>query len=179
MAKLRTPDLIEYPLGDYPFVTPRAPGQYDARKVSDETGLDCSVEPSLTQQQFKYDGDVNFIMDKFLRTNDLSLFQQSAPQYGDFTGVNDLHTALNIVAAAEEAFSALPARIRSRFDNDPLQFAQFLDDDKNFDEALQLGLLRPDAKSMKDAPLPPAEEGPAGAGPLGQQTGGAGGGKGA
>lgn len=156
MSKLRLPTPNLEVVQDA-YLMPRAPGQYDARAVSDETALFCK-DPSLAQQQFKDDGDVNSIMQKFLRTNDMSLFQQGNPQYGDFTGVNDLQTALNIVIAAEEAFTALPARIRNRFDNDPVQFANFLNDKKNFDEAKELGLLREDAKSMMDAPLPPVED---------------------
>lgn len=143
------------------FIPPRAPGQYDPRKVSDETALLCE-DPTLTQQQFLRDGDVNFIMEKFLRTNDMSLFTQASVNYGDFTGTNDLHTSLNIVIAAQEAFDLLPARVRNRFDNDMLKFSDFMDDRKNFDEAMELGLLRPDAKSMKDAPRPLDELSPAG-----------------
>lgn len=127
------------------------PGFSGNAAYSDLFGLSCP-EPTLAQQQFKDDNDPNVVMQKFARSRDMELFQRSNPQYGDFTGANDLQSALNIVIAADSAFEALPARIRSRFNNDAVEFAEFLNDKSNFDEAKALGLLREDAKSMLDAP---------------------------
>lgn len=140
-------------MSKYFIPVPRAYGNYDTAAVSDDNGLFCP-EPTLTQQQFKDDNDPNVVMQKFARTEDMTLFQQRSPRYGDFTGPNSYHDALNVVRAADSAFYALPARIRNRFQNDPAQFADFLSDDDNFDEAKELGLLRPGATKMSDAPLP-------------------------
>lgn len=46
------------------------------------------------------------------------------PKFGDFLGVSDYQTALNQVIEAEEAFDALPAKVRARFDNQPVDFLE-------------------------------------------------------
>jgi phage internal scaffolding protein len=61
--------------------------------------------------------------------------------YGDFSGVHDYHTALNALIASESEFAALPAQIRNRFQNDPSNLIEFLDDPRNKAEAESLGLL--------------------------------------
>jgi phage internal scaffolding protein len=120
-----------------PFL--RTPYNYDTNAASDESGLACE-EPSLAQQHFKDECDINNILRQF---NITGLLPESplSPRYGDFTGITDYHSALNAVMAAEDGFMALPADIRSRFMNDPEQLIEFLNDPANKDEAIQLGLV--------------------------------------
>lgn len=116
--------------------------------------LSCP-EPTLAQQQFARDSDPNYIMETFARTGDLSLLHVNSPQYGDFTNATDYHTSLNRVHAAQAAFNALDAHIRKRFDNDPYQLMAFIEDSKNLDEAIKLGLVKPH-KSTPDGVTPSA-----------------------
>jgi phage internal scaffolding protein len=44
--------------------------------------------------------------------------------------------------AAQDSFLALPAKIRSRFGNDPALFVEFASDEANKDEMKALGLFR-------------------------------------
>lgn len=120
-----------------PFL--RTPYNYDTIAASDESGLACE-EPSLAQQQFKDESDINNILRQF---NITGLLPESplSPRYGDFTGIVDYHSALNAVIAAEDGFMTLPADIRARFHNDPENLINFLSDDKNKDEAIKLGLV--------------------------------------
>lgn len=67
----------------------------------------------------------------------------SKPQFGDFLCVLDYQDALNQVMAAEEAFDALPAKLRARFDNEPAKLLSFCEDSVNRDEMIQLGLIEP------------------------------------
>lgn len=97
-----------------PFI--RSPFNYDTNAASDESGLMCS-DPSLAQQQFREDSDINTIVRRFNLTGELPS-GVSVPQYGDFSQVSDYHSALNMVIAADHAFMAMPADIRARFDND-------------------------------------------------------------
>jgi phage internal scaffolding protein len=120
-----------------PFL--RTPYNYDLNAASNESGLACE-EPSLTQQHFKDEADINNILRQFNITGLLPEAPLS-PRYGDFTGIGDYHTALNAVIAAEDQFMALPAQLRARFENDPAQLIEFLNDDKNRSEAEKLGLL--------------------------------------
>ena len=120
-----------------PFL--RTPYNYDRDAASNESGLACE-EPSLTQQHFKDETDINNILRQFNITGLLPEAPLS-PRYGDFTGIVDYHTALNAVIAAEDDFMALPAHLRARFQNDPENLINFLNDESNKDEAIQLGLI--------------------------------------
>ena len=119
-----------------PFL--RTPYNYDTNAASDESELVC-LEPTLAQQHFKDECDINYILKNFgveaLAVNPLT------PRYGDFTDVVDYHTALNSVIAAEDEFMALPANIRTRFDNDPAKLIDFMENPANYDEAERLGLV--------------------------------------
>jgi phage internal scaffolding protein len=120
-----------------PFL--RTPYNYDGDKVSDETGLSCP-EPTLAQQNFKEECDINNIVRNFGLTGELP-GKPISPQYGDFTGVLDYHSAVNAVLAAQDQFMELPAQMRSRFDNDPAKLIDFLQNEENREEAIKLGLI--------------------------------------
>lgn len=112
---------------------------YDAEAVSLESGLHFGDEPSLTQQQFAADCDINNILDKWSRTGELPMSAR-LPDYGDFTGPSDYAEALALVREADEQFSGLDAKVRARFSHDPAQFLEFMTDPANYDEAVALGL---------------------------------------
>lgn len=114
---------------------------YDMNQVSDETGLRCD-DPSLTQQQFKEEADINTIVDRFLRSGVLPT-PVNMPQYVDYEGVFDFQSAMNVVRAADENFMRLDAKVRARFNNSPQEFLEFFADPANTDEAVRLGLAIP------------------------------------
>jgi len=116
------------------------PITYDRDKNSDRAKLLFS-KPSRTQQQFRAECDINNILERFNITGQLPAGSVQ-PQYGDFSGVTDYQSALNAVMAAQDSFLALPAKIRSRFQNDPALFVEFASDEANKDEMKALGLLR-------------------------------------
>jgi phage internal scaffolding protein len=120
-----------------PFV--RNPYNYDMEQVSSETGLKCE-DPSLTQQHMKDECDINILVERFGVTGQFPT-APIEPTYGDFSGVSDYHSALNVIRASEEAFMALPAKIRAKFDHDPNALLQFLQSDENRNEAIELGLI--------------------------------------
>lgn len=119
----------------------RTPYNYDTNQVSDETGLRCD-DPSLTQQQFKEEADINTIVDRFLKTGVLPT-PDRMPQYVDFEGVFDYQSAMNMVRAADEAFMRMDAKVRARFNNSPQDFLEFFSNPDNADEAIRLGLAVP------------------------------------
>lgn len=108
-------------------------------EVSESTGTLNDGE-SLTVQSGKDDADINVLVRRFGLGAEMPA-PRSVAQYGDFSGVVDYQTALGQLIAAEEAFMALPAGMRSRFDNDPAKLFAFVHDDANFDEAVKLGLV--------------------------------------
>ena len=91
-----------------------------------------------THQSFKDECDVNQVMKRYEKTGILRQ-SQNRPQYGDFSNVGDYQEALNTVIQADKMFGELSATVRRRFDNDPQQFLDFVEDPNNQDEAIQLG----------------------------------------
>lgn len=145
-----------------PFI--RTAYNYDMDEVSQDTGLACP-EPTLTQQEFLLESDINFIAERFGLTGEMPQVRQP-PSYGDFTGIFDFQTAQNAVRHAIEQFMELPAKMRARFDNSPQKLLEFLDDADNRDQAIALGLIpKPEAAPAPapkgDTPTPekPAPEG--------------------
>jgi len=67
------------------------------------------------------------------------------PQFGDFTTGNDFRETLHSVMEAEESFAALSSQVRKRFDNDPSKLMDFLNNEENRKEAIELGLIDPEA----------------------------------
>lgn len=132
----------------------RTPFNYDMNEVSDETGLSCN-DPSLTQQQFAEESDINFIVDRFMKTGHIPT-PATMPQYADYDGVFDFQTAMNVVRQADENFMRMDAKVRARFHNSPQEFLEFFADPANADEAVRLGLAVHTAKP-KDVPQPAAE----------------------
>lgn len=122
-----------------PFL--RTPFNYDMNVVSDETGLACK-DPSLTQQSFAAEADINTIVDRFMKSG---VLPQAAtmPQYVDYEGVFDFQSAMNVVRSADENFARLDARVRARFQNSPQAFLEFFADPANAVEADRLGLTLP------------------------------------
>lgn len=122
-----------------PFV--RNPYNYDPNEASDESALLCK-DKSLTQQQFVEESDINYIAEQFMRTGELKQVLD-LPTQGDFEGIFDFQTAMNLIKEAKDQFMLLPAKIRSRFDNDPAKLLEFVHDDANRKEAEAIGLITP------------------------------------
>lgn len=97
--------------------------------------------PTMAQQHFKDECDVNLILKKFQVTGVLDHVRDGAPQFGDFSNVSDYLTAQNILIEAQDSFDSLPASLRKRFDNNPVAMLEFLQDDNNRKEAESLGLI--------------------------------------
>jgi len=96
--------------------------------------------PSLAKQSFKDECDINRILIKFQKTGLLEHVNRYAGRYEDLGDVVDYQTAMIRVLEAQEAFESLPSSLRSRFDNDPAQFLDFVSNPNNADEMVALGL---------------------------------------
>lgn len=101
--------------------------------------LECK-DPSLTQQQFADDADINVMMARFGVTGQMpSSF--TLPTYGDFEVAGDFRSAMAVVDDARRAFMTLPGDVRAKFGNDPHNLMTFLDDSANRDEAIRMGFV--------------------------------------
>lgn len=130
----------------------RNPYNYDGDAVSVENGIVFN-DPSLAQQHMKEECDLNVIIERF-GVGAVAVMPLDS-SYGDFTGVSDYHTALNKINATEEQFMTLPAKIRAKFDHDPFKLVNFLMDEANRSEAIELGLVN--GEMTASVIVPPAE----------------------
>ncbi len=96
---------------------------------------------SRTKQSFKDETDINAIMARFQTTGMLEFVNKHEPQYGDVTAI-DFQTSMQSVARARELFADLPSKVRDRFNNDPAELLEFLDNPDNREEAVLLGLAK-------------------------------------
>lgn len=106
--------------------------------------------PSMTKQEFQAECDINNVIKAFSQTGMFKHVSTRAAEgaYTDLPEAFDFQESLHEVQRAREAFMTLPAKIRSRFGNDPAEFLSFTHDPNNLEELRTLGLANP-------PPLPP------------------------
>lgn len=137
----------------------------ESKVWSDRRGHLCSFRPdgtisvvSVNNQptrtiQSEIDAcDINKIVAKFGMKNKpikaiannllmTSHVRRDEGKYGDFTGITDYASAVIQLREASETFMQLPSSIRKRFGNDPGNLIEFLGDENNRSEAIELGLI--------------------------------------
>lgn len=130
---------------------------YTGETVDPVTG-EVTVLPSMTKQSFVAECDINNILKQYKRSGIISHINAKAAQgsYQDLPDQVDYQEALNTVIRAEASFETLPSSVRDRFGNDPAKFLEFLQDPKNQDEAIALGLAV-DTRTAPAPAAPPAE----------------------
>ena len=120
--------------------------RYDNTKTSTPVGT-----KSKTQQHFKNECDINTIMSKYMRTGTVPV-TRLPPQYVD-NNVTSYQEAMQLVMDANDRFDELPSQLRKRFQNDPAQFLEFVENPENAAEAVELGLCNYEMQSMPEAAL--------------------------
>lgn len=134
----------------------RSAYDYDPDQASLEAGLSIDPAEMVTQPQFAEDADINTIVRRFGVTGELPN-GVAMPRSGDFSDAVDFHQAMNLVRQAEDAFLAVPAETRARFQHDPGALIAFLEDPANREEAISLGLIPKPVEVARDGSLvPPA-----------------------
>ena len=112
-------------------------------------GTDCSNDPGLTDQSQAAETDVNLIVKRALKSGVLPGLD--APKiFADVSNAMSYHEAKNLIINAENQFNSLDAHVRIKFENDPAQFLSFVEDPKNAEELVKLGL----ASAIPSAPSP-------------------------
>ncbi len=97
-------------------------------------------EVSLTKESFREDCDINKIMARHMKTGLIEHLNPRKPMYGDFSAVQDFHSAVERVHDAEEQFALLPSAVRNMVQNDPERLLQALTDPKETAELAEAGL---------------------------------------
>lgn len=138
--------------------------QYAKWKPGDKVKpkLDCGdpLKDSLTKQEFGKESDINVIVGRYVRAG-VPIMPDTQQVFADVSNFGQFGEVLQRIHAAEDAFAALPADVRSRFENDPAKLVEFVQDDANYDEAVKLGILEkrepPADKTLTTADKPAAD----------------------
>ena len=114
--------------------------EYQGMKDSlNHPGTDCTGDPGLTDQSQAAETDVNHILKRALAAGVLP--GQDVPRiYADIASAPDFQSAQQLIANAHSQFNALNAQARKKFNNNPAEFLAFVEDPKNAQELVDLGL---------------------------------------
>lgn len=134
---------------------------YNSLNPPPQVKLDLGGE-SKTQQQFKEQVDINYIVAKYGIQDAQTGIRgaQRQPIYGDFSNIPDYSNALQSIIKADKSFAELPSKLRAFFDNDPGKLISFLDNDQNAEKAIELGLIpepKPNPTPVEKNPAPEPE----------------------
>ena len=104
-----------------------------------------SSVPSMTQQQFRDEADINYIVSMYDSSGVMPTFhgdgQPAQPVFGDFASLPDnAQEMYNRMIEAKNNFDSLPLEVRKRFNYDPAAFLDFVDNPENLDELVAMGL---------------------------------------
>lgn len=126
----------------------RTPYDLPHERFSD---IECP-DDSRTKQSEMDGCDINLLLKRYETTGVLPDMIKSDPQYGDFSEAPEYQEALHVVQRAEEQFQNLSAKVRARFNNDPVAFLEWVGDGRNAEEMAQMGLMSAEAvKRVQDA----------------------------
>lgn len=106
--------------------------------------------PSLTDQQFISDCDINCILNRYRITGSLPQTLRSGV-FADVSSVTNFADMFEKVRLASEDFNALPSSIRDRFGSDAAAFYRFALNPDNVNECIKLGIL--EVSDADDSPL--------------------------
>lgn len=105
-------------------------------------------EESLTIQSEREKTNINKIMAKYQQTGHIPQVV-AKPIYADLTvTAQSFQEAMNVVQNANMHFEMLPALIRKQFDNDPVQFLQFVQNPENKEKCQEMGLFERPASTQ-------------------------------
>lgn len=121
--------------------------------------VDFEGDKGFTVQGDRDESDINKIIARFEKGGTSTRINAREPFYGDVSEIGDLAHCMQKVLAAEELFMTYEAKVRERFENDPVKFVEFFENSANLPEAISLGLAvkRPEGASqpplIKDKPV--------------------------
>ena len=95
----------------------------------------------LTEQSHKRETDINFILKDYAKTGFIKHAKEHEGEYDDIS-VQDFNNAMFIVAEAQNMFNELPAEYRQKFNNNPADFLNFVQDPSNKEQMEKMGILK-------------------------------------
>jgi len=131
---------------------------YMRSAFSEPRSSKIQCDDGITEQHHTESCDVNKILATYMKTGVLPPLDPNA-QYGDLSDF-DYQSMQNQIANAHSLFEQLPDNVKQRFGNQPYRFLNFVQDERNYDELVEMGLANnkiPDA-SPEDEALPVTDE---------------------
>lgn len=129
---------------------------YEVRPDGSRKCATYDDSPSLTQQQFQQEANINFIVKRWKKTGVDPRDHERVPLVGDLSTVPNFQQAQNQVRVVMELFEGLPAKVRERFQNSPEKMLAFVNDPSTQEEAIALGIAKrrpePDKTKMGASP---------------------------
>tara|TARA_X000000950_G_scaffold138022_1_gene171276 strand:+ start:921 stop:1367 length:447 start_codon:yes stop_codon:yes gene_type:complete len=118
-----------------------------------------------TKSEFADEANINNIVKRCMNGAAMPTGSRT-PLFGDFSDVADFTSAQTLIAQANAEFEQLPSDVREKFGNNVSDLMDFLDDENNLAEAIELGLApKPesepktiDENTQKAAPEPTLSE---------------------
>lgn len=95
---------------------------------------------SKVQNHFRDTQNINCIMKRYRRGMPLEV-EKRPMHYGDFASAASFQEAMNRVVSAQEQFSELPGEVKKYFNQNPAELINFINDPKNKEKAIELGLI--------------------------------------
>lgn len=99
--------------------------------------------PVLTKQSHKEECDIHNIVRQYQRTGVITHIARQGARYEDLPDYADYQEGMNIALRAQDAFAALPAKVRDRYGNDPGRFLAAFNDADEVSFLREMGLLQP------------------------------------
>lgn len=109
-------------------------------------------EPSLTQQQFKDECEIESLLKAHNLSQVMGIINNhdQQPLYGDVSEIPDFHVSQNHLARATEYFEGLPSDVRSRFNNSLSEFLTMLNNPSAREALTEMGVLKKAADKVAD-----------------------------
>jgi len=109
--------------------------------------FDPEKEPSRTKQADARGRDLRSIIERYQRTGEQPPWASKPHEalYENFTSVGEYMDMFLRVQSAQEAFDALPAKVRDHFQNSPQKLVEAWHDPEQGQLLLDLGLIDPEA----------------------------------
>ncbi|MEG8107025.1 hypothetical protein [Escherichia marmotae] len=124
-------------------------------------------EPTMTQQHFRDECDINKIVERAVRTGDTTVFTSAQrAEFYDASAITDYVDAMALIDDVHDDFKSLPSTIRSMFGNNVKQYVEWMSNPANWNKARELGLLsggeesateRASVRESSPAPASPRE----------------------
>ena len=109
-------------------------------------------QPSLAQQQFKEDCEIESILQRHNLGGVMGIYPQSEqqPMYADVSDIPDFQVSQTHVARATEYFEGLPSSVRAHFNNNLSEFLSALGNPDARQSLTDMGILKKKADPAPD-----------------------------